>query len=179
MTQIFLSKIIIHLRYDSSPTLPSLYLRHSSSSNLSVASPTSQFILQPLFRFSYVTSSSPGEPPMDRARYVSCLTWICVPCTNISSLVIRHSALDDVHKGSEFNGGAHGAPLVSPPQSTNMIISGETSRTRLLTALTLTDSYVTTRRYQMYLLTEIHTYTTSLNLYNIQFLADVIVKKNI
>ena len=50
-----------------SPTLPSLYLSHSSFSNPSVASPTSQPILQPFFRFSYVTSSSltsPGEPPM-------------------------------------------------------------------------------------------------------------------
>ena len=49
------------------PTLPSLYLRHSSFSNPSVASLTSQFILQPFFRFSYVISSSlnsPGEPPM-------------------------------------------------------------------------------------------------------------------
>ena len=49
-----------------SPTLPSLYLRHSSFSNPSVASPTSQFILQPFFHFSYITSSSlnsPGEPP--------------------------------------------------------------------------------------------------------------------
>ena len=50
-----------------SPTLPSLYLRHSSFSNPSVASPTSQFILKPFFRFFYVTRSSlnsPGEPPM-------------------------------------------------------------------------------------------------------------------
>ena len=50
-----------------SPTLLSLYLHHSSFSNPSVTSPTSQFILQPLFCFSYVTSSSlnsPGEPPM-------------------------------------------------------------------------------------------------------------------
>ena len=50
-----------------SPTLPSLYLCHSSFSNPSVASPTSQFILQPFFRFSYVTSSSvnsPDELPM-------------------------------------------------------------------------------------------------------------------
>ena len=50
-----------------SPTLPSLYLRHSSFSNPSVALPTSQFILQPFFRFSYITSFSlntPGEPPM-------------------------------------------------------------------------------------------------------------------
>ena len=50
-----------------SPTLSSLYPCHSSFSNPSVASPTSQFILNPFFRFSYVTSSSlnsPGEPPM-------------------------------------------------------------------------------------------------------------------
>ena len=50
-----------------SPTLPSLYLHHSSLSNPSVASSTSQFIIQPFFRFSYVTRSllnSPGEPPM-------------------------------------------------------------------------------------------------------------------
>ena len=54
-----------------SPTLPSLYLRHSSFSNPSVAPPTSQFILQPLFRVSYVTSSSlnsPGEPPMKQTK---------------------------------------------------------------------------------------------------------------
>ena len=49
------------------PTLPLLYLRHRTFSNPSVASPTSQFILQAFFRFSYVTGSSltsPGEPPM-------------------------------------------------------------------------------------------------------------------
>ena len=48
-------------------TLLSLYLSHSSFSNHSVASPTSQVISQPFFRLSYVTSSSlnsPGEPPM-------------------------------------------------------------------------------------------------------------------
>ena len=47
--------------------LPSIYLRHSSFSNPFVASPASQIILQPFFRFSYVTGSSlalPGEPPM-------------------------------------------------------------------------------------------------------------------
>ena len=43
-----------------SPTLPSLYLHHSSFSNPSVASPTSQFILQPFFRFFYVTFSNPS-----------------------------------------------------------------------------------------------------------------------
>ena len=50
-----------------SPTLSLRYLRHSSFCHPSVASPTSQCILQPFFRFSYVTSSSlnsPGELPM-------------------------------------------------------------------------------------------------------------------
>ena len=41
-----------------SPILPSLYLRHRSFSNPSVASPTSQFILQLIFRFFHATSSS-------------------------------------------------------------------------------------------------------------------------
>ena len=62
-----------------SPTIPSLYLRHSSFSNLSVASPTSQFILQPFFRFFYVTSSSlnsPGKPPMVGNFLSFKLDWI-------------------------------------------------------------------------------------------------------
>ena len=49
-----------------SPTLTSLYLRHSAFSNPFVASPMSQIILQPFFRFSYVTSYS----PIVRPRYV-------------------------------------------------------------------------------------------------------------
>ena len=40
-----------------SPTLPSLYLRHSSFYNPSVASTTLQLILQPFHRFTYVTGS--------------------------------------------------------------------------------------------------------------------------
>ena len=59
-----------------SQSLPSLYLRHSSFSNPSVASPTPQIILQPFFRFSYVISSSlnsPGEPPILRnCRWLYC-----------------------------------------------------------------------------------------------------------
>ena len=50
-----------------SPTLPSLYLHHSSFSNPSVTSPTPQLIPQPFFCFSYVTGfslTSPGELPM-------------------------------------------------------------------------------------------------------------------
>ena len=50
-----------------SPNLPSIYLRHSSFSNPSVASRTSLLILHYFFRFSYVTASSltsPSETPM-------------------------------------------------------------------------------------------------------------------
>ena len=55
-----------------SPTFPSLRLHHNSFSNPSVASPTSQLILQPFFRFSYVTSSLlnlPGESPMHQNHH--------------------------------------------------------------------------------------------------------------
>ena len=61
---IVIAKLILqtflHFTYFTthSPTLPSLYLHHSSFSNPSVASPTPQFILQPFFHFSYVTGSS-------------------------------------------------------------------------------------------------------------------------
>ena len=66
---LFIPQSLRHFTYVTthSPTLPSLYQRHSLFPNPSVASPTSQFILQSFFRFSYVTSSSlnsPGEPPM-------------------------------------------------------------------------------------------------------------------
>ena len=45
-----------------SPTLPSLYLRHSSFSKPFIASPTSQLILQLFFHFSYITGSSLTSP---------------------------------------------------------------------------------------------------------------------
>ena len=44
----------------SSPTFPSLHLRHSSFSNPSVALPTSQLILQIFRCFTYVTVHSPA-----------------------------------------------------------------------------------------------------------------------
>ena len=45
-----------------SPTFPSLHLRHSSFSNPSPALPTSQLILQPFRRFTYVTVHSQTLP---------------------------------------------------------------------------------------------------------------------
>ena len=64
----------LHHSHPHYPTL-SLYLRRSSFSSLSVASPTSQLILQSLFRFSYVTGSSPTPQlilqPFRRFAYVT------------------------------------------------------------------------------------------------------------
>ena len=45
-----------------SSTFPSLHLHHNSFSNLSVTSSTSQLILQPFRRFTYVTAHSPTLP---------------------------------------------------------------------------------------------------------------------
>ena len=43
----------------NSPTFPSLHLRHNSFYNPSIALPTSQLILQPFRRFTYITAHSP------------------------------------------------------------------------------------------------------------------------
>ena len=79
-----------------SPTLPSNYLRHSSFSNPSVPSPTSQLILQPCFRFSYVTGSSltsSGEPPiLQPCRH---FTYVTTHSTTLSSLYLRHNSFSN------------------------------------------------------------------------------------
>ena len=79
-----------------SPTLPPLYLRHSSFSNSSVASPTSQLILQPFFRFSYVTSSSlnsPGEPPMiiNCIKFLHLRSWSFLSVVEIGEVIFNSS----------------------------------------------------------------------------------------
>ena len=70
---ILILKAFRHFTYVTAhyPTLPSIYLRHNTFSNPSVASPMSQIILQPFFRLSYVTGfslPSPGEPPMMKTK---------------------------------------------------------------------------------------------------------------
>ena len=72
-----------------SPTFSSLHPRHNSFYNPSVALPTSQFILQPFFCFSYVTSSSlnsPGEPPVPLLERVK--TWILLCSVNLNMAFI-------------------------------------------------------------------------------------------
>ena len=59
-----------------SPTLLSLYLHHSSFSNPSVISPTSQLILQPFRHFTYVTAHSPTLLSLlIRLRIFTYVTW--------------------------------------------------------------------------------------------------------
>ena len=62
-----------------SPTLPSLHLHHSlisSLANPSVASFTSHLILQPLRRFTYVTSHSPIHPSLHlHHRHFTYVIW--------------------------------------------------------------------------------------------------------
>ena len=59
-----------------SPTLPSLYLRHSSFSKASVAWPTSLLILQPFRCFTYVTAHSPTLLSLLlRHRLFTYVTW--------------------------------------------------------------------------------------------------------
>ena len=77
------------------PTLPSLYLRHSSLSNPSFALRTSQLILQPFFRFSYVTGSSltsRGEPPMIH-NIIDYFFYSCYMRRYREFLVLRRVAL--------------------------------------------------------------------------------------
>ena len=87
------------------PTLPSLYLGHSSFSNASVASPTSQLILQPFFRFSYVTDSSLtsfGEPPKELWK-----TW-CAGWPNL-----KHHCRDVEWEWRGDNGESDGIQFVA------------------------------------------------------------------
>ena len=85
----------------NSPTLPSFYLRHSSFSKPSVASPTSQFILQPFFRFSYVTSRahSPTFPSLHLSQlilqHLRRFTYVTAHSPTLLSLHLRHSLLSN------------------------------------------------------------------------------------
>ena len=87
-----------------SPTLPSLYLRHSSFSNLSVTSlcsfsnfsvtsSTSQLILKPFRRYTYVTAHSPTLP----------------------LLHLRHSSFSNLSFASSTSQALHLIHLVSRP----------------------------------------------------------------
>ena len=105
----------------TSPTFPSLHLRHSSFSNPSVALPTSQLILQPFFRFSYVTGSSltsPGEPPMENTSVKLVGKGIWTLILSNTSPVCNHCAtsLGKIYNFIFFNW--DNEMLIDPVQST-------------------------------------------------------------
>ena len=107
-----------------STTFPSLHLRHNSCSNPSVASLTSQFILQPVFRFSYVTSSSlnsPGEPPMMYFLAELILqpfrhfTYLTTHSPTLPLLHLRHSSFSNPSFASPTSQALHLIHLASRP----------------------------------------------------------------
>ena len=116
-----------HLTYvtTQSPTLPSLYLRHSSFSNPSVASPTSQFILQPFLRFSYVTSSahSPTFPSHRTVIVVAQLilqpfrrfTYVTAHSPTLPLLHLRHISVSNPSLASLASQDLHLIHLASRP----------------------------------------------------------------
>ena len=73
-----------------SPTFPSLHLRHSSFSNPSIALPTSQLILQPFRRFTYVISHSPILPLLHLHHSSFCNPSFASPTSQ--ALHLRHLA---------------------------------------------------------------------------------------
>ena len=77
----------LHYVTAHSPTILPLYIHHSSFSNPSVASATTQVNLQPFFRFSYITGfsfASPGEPPM------LCSFYDLSSTSPTSQLILQH-----------------------------------------------------------------------------------------
>ena len=94
-----------------SPTLASLYLRHSSFSNISVALPTSQLILQPFRCFMYVTAHSPTLLSLLLLhRLFTYVTWTelspWVPHVNVSycltiatrTIAVLHCTFKQAHR---------------------------------------------------------------------------------
>ena len=107
-----------------SPTLPSLYLRHSSFYSPSVASPTSQFILNPSFSspmsqahelcsFSHLSVTSPTSQlilqPFRRFTYVTA-HYKALPL-----LHLRHSSFSSPSFASPMSQALHLRHLASRP----------------------------------------------------------------
>ena len=132
------SKPLRHLTYVTahSPTLPLPYLRHNSFFNPSVASPTSQLILQPFFCFSYVTAHSTTLPLL-YLRHSSfsnpsvalptsqlilqpfrCLTYVTAHSPTLPFLHLRHSSFSNPSFASPRSQALHLSHLASRPCNT-------------------------------------------------------------
>ena len=121
------------LRRAHSPTFPSLNLRHSSFSNISVASPTSHLILQPFRRFIYVTAHSPAFPSLHLShssfsnlsaasptsqpilQHFRRFTYVTAHYPTFSSLHLRHSSFCHPPFASPTSQAPHLRHLASRP----------------------------------------------------------------
>ena len=98
-----MSKLILqtfhHFTYITthSPTLPSLYLRHSLFSNPSVASPISQPIIQPFFRFSTSQAHSPTIPSLCLRHRLYSNPSVALPTSQLILRPFRRFAYVTVH----------------------------------------------------------------------------------
>ena len=100
------------------PTLPMLHLRHSTFSKPTVASPTSQLLLQPFCRFTYITVHSPTLPLL-HLRHSSFsnpsvalptsqlilqpfrrFTYVTAHSPTLPSLYLRHSSFSNPYVAS-------------------------------------------------------------------------------
>ena len=80
----------LYLRHNSFSNLSVLHLRHSSFSNPSVALPTSNLILQSFRRFTYVTAHSPTLLSLLLChRIFTYVTWRATHEANISLLFVH------------------------------------------------------------------------------------------
>ena len=77
-----------------SPTLPSLYLRHNSFSNPSVASPTSQFIHE-LCSFSKLSVTSPTTQLILILQAFRHFTYVTAQSPTLPSLYLHHSSFSN------------------------------------------------------------------------------------
>ena len=117
---------VLHLRHLASRpwTRPALEANsryatgHSSFSNPSVASPTSQLILQPFFRFSYVTGFSltaPGEPSQLILQPFPRFTYGTTHSPTLPLLHLRHSSFCNPSFASPTSQALHLIHLASRP----------------------------------------------------------------
>ena len=80
----------------NSPTLPSLYLHHSSFSNPSVASSTSQFAHSPTFPSLHLRHNSFSYPSvaLSTSQFIlqpfRCFTYVTTLSPTLLSLLLRH-----------------------------------------------------------------------------------------
>ena len=128
-----------------SPTLPSLYLRHNSFSNPPLALPTSQLILQPLFR----SAHSPNFPSL-HLRYSSFsnpslalptsqlilqpfrrFTYVIVHSPILPLLHLRHSSFSNPSFASPTSQAFHLTSPREPPMGNANNIPGVVAKERI------------------------------------------------